>query len=332
MKIIVSALEHSRVPIEVREIFSFTKSAVERLDECIVDMPDVSGCVILSTCNRTELYLSTDEDIDPAFLLSRAADVNYSSYGDIFDTYEEDQAVRHLMEVAAGLRSRVFGEDQIITQVRQAIVSARSVSAADPVLETLFRTAVTAGKEVRSSVRLTPLSRSAAERAVRLLEDETGGLCGKCALVIGNGEMGRTAATLLRESGCEVTITLRSYRHGETLVPVGCDVLPYEKRFEFLSDFDILISATASPHYTVTLADVEGLERLPKFMVDLAVPRDIQPQVDMLDNVTVYNVDQLGEDAVAEIPQIVSEILDRHKKRFYRWLRYRINIPVKKIQ
>lgn len=327
MKVIMSALEHSRAPIEIREIFSFTRSAVERLNGCIVDMPFVTGCVLLSTCNRTELYLSADEDIDPASLLCSAADLDYSSYSDIFDIYEDDRAVRHLMEVAAGLRSRVFGEDQIISQVRQAIASARSVGAVDPVLETLFRTAITAGKGVRGSVRLTPLSRSAAERAVRLVEDETGGLCGKRALIIGNGEMGRTAAALMRKSGCQVTVTLRSYRHGQTLVPAGCDVLPYEKRFEFLSGFDILISTTASPHYTVTLADVEGLGRLPKFMVDLAVPRDIQPQLGLLDNVTVYNVDQLGDDVLPEIPKVVSDILDSHVERFYRWLRYRESIP-----
>lgn len=327
MKIIMSALEHNRAPIDIREIFSFTRGAVERLDGCIGDTPFVTGCVLLSTCNRTELYLSTDEDMNPALLLCSAADLDYSSYSDIFDTYEEEQAVRHLMEVSAGLRSRVFGEDQIITQVRQAIVSARGAGAAGPVLETLFRTAITAGKDVRGSVRLTPLSRSAAQRAVGLLEDETGGLLGARALIIGNGEMGRTAAALMRKSGCEVTLTLRSYRHGQTLVPAGCDVLPYEKRFEFLSNFDILISATASPHYTVTLADVENLGRLPKFMVDLAVPRDIQPQVGLLDGVTVYNVDQLGDGSVTEIPQIVIDILDHHVERFYRWLRYRDSIP-----
>lgn len=327
MHIIVSALEHSRAPIEIREKFSFTRSGVERLLTRIGDMPGVNGCVIISTCNRLELYLAANGDIDPAFLLCDGADLDYTLYGDSFDTYEGDRAVRHLMEVAAGLRSRVFGEDQIISQVREAIATARNVGATDPVLETLFRTAITAGKDVRSSANLMPLSRSAAERAVKLLADEINGLTGKRALIIGNGEMGRAAAELMRSYGAETTVTLRTYRHGETLVPAGCNVLPYGKRFEFLGNFDILISATASPHYTLTLADVEGLNELPEFIVDLAVPRDIQPQVGLLDGVTLYNVDQLGGDVLPEIPQVVKNILDRHAQRFYRWLRYRDNIP-----
>lgn len=328
MKLIMAALEHSRTPIEVREVFSMTQSAVKDIGREILSISSVSGCVLLSTCNRTEVYLSLEEAhaerVNPAWAFCLATGVNYGNYSSYFDTYEEKSVARHLMEVAAGLRSRVFGEDQILTQVRDAISCARDAGTVDPVLETLFRTAVTAGKAVRCERHLTALPRSAAGRAVELVEKEAGGLDGRRALVIGNGEMGREAARFMTERGCEVTITMRSHRHGgQTVVPCGCQVVPYERRFEFLRGVDILISATASPHYTVTLRDIEGMDALPKYMVDLAMPRDIQPEVEKIKGVTVYNVDHLGETAVCEVPQTVYDILDRHEMRFYRWRGYR---------
>lgn len=322
MRIVVSVVEHSRVPIEVREIFSFaTRRSIDNLNNAISSIPSVSGCVLISTCNRTELYISSECPINPSEELCRAIGIDYSLHFNAFESFGGFKAVHHLMEVAAGLRSRVFGEDQIISQVREAISLARDVEAADSVLETLFRLAITAGKEIRSTVRLTAVSSSAAEGAVKLLEEKSGGLAGKKVLVIGNGEMGRTAAGLLRQKGCKVTVTLRSYRHGETVIPTGCKAVPYNKRFLFINEFDILISATASPHYTITLPDVEEIERLPEYMVDLALPRDIQPQIGEL--TSLYNVDDLGFDVKQKIPKIVYDIIGDHETRFYKWINYR---------
>lgn len=164
--------------------------------------------------------------------------------------------VRHLMEVASGLRSRIWGEDQIISQVKDAIALAREAGCTDGVLETLFRSAISAGKEVKTEVRLTAVPTSAASMAVELLAAKLGDLAGKKALVIGNGEMGRLSASLLQQAGCEVWVTLRTYRHGETIVPPGCGVVPYEERFHHMEGCDFLISATTSPHYTVTAAPI----------------------------------------------------------------------------
>ncbi len=324
MNIVMSGLEHSLAPISLRESLSFTPLQTGQMVEKIRAFPNVSGCVLISTCNRTELYLSCEEEEDPGKLLCLAAGMEYTPYRDAFITCAGEEAVRHLMEVAAGLRSRIFGEDQIISQVKDALSIARKVKGTDSVLETLFRSAISAGKEVRTKVRLNAVPTSAASMAVELLSRKLGDLTNKRALVIGNGEMGRLSATLLQRAGCDVLITLRTYRHGETIVPPGCGVVPYEERFSHMADRDLLISATTSPHFTVTVDELSALSSVPPLMVDLAIPRDIQPEVGNLPGVSLYNIDDLGsflEDRT--IPPKVEEILNAQTENFYRWLHYR---------
>lgn len=329
MQISLSVLEHGSVPIELREILSFTRAVSRSLTKKIINMQDVTGCVLLSTCNRTELYVTSSFPTDPGRLLCAAAEVPHGPFEAAFTHYTGEDAVWHLLEVSAGLRSRVFGEDQIIAQVKDAIEIARSVKAADPVLETLFRTAISGGKEVRSSARLTALPTSAAGRAVDILDERLGGLKGKRAMVIGNGEMGRLSASLLSNKGCEVTVTLRTYRHGETVIPPGCAVVPYEERFTHMDGMDCLISATASPHFTIKAEDIGAIPRPPRLMIDLAIPRDIQPEVGNFPGVTALDVDDLG-DSVAdyEVPPLVREILQKHRDNFYRWQGYKDCMPV----
>lgn len=320
----MSGLEHSQVPISLRERLSFTKQQTGEMVRKLHSFPQVSGCVLISTCNRTELYLSCTEEVVPGKLLCQAAGAEYPLYQDAFVTLSEKDAVQHLMEVAAGIRSRIFGEDQIISQVKDAIAIAREAGAADSVLETLFRSAVSAGKEVRTKVRLTSVPTSAASMAVDLLREKLGNLTGKKALVIGNGEMGRLAASLLRQEGCQVSVTLRTYRHGETIVPPGCGVVPYDQRFLHMEGCDLLLSATTSPHYTVTVEPLSQLPSLPAVLVDLAIPRDIQPEVGQLPGVSLYNIDDLGNFSESRtIPAEVTEILNAQMENFYRWLNYK---------
>ena len=294
VNIVMSALEHSVAPLSLREKLSFTKQQTAEMVRRVRSFPHISGCVLISTCNHTELYLSCCGEQNPGELLCRAAGTEYAPYQDAFVTLAGHKAAEHLMEVAAGLRSRIFGEDQIISQVRNAVALAREAGTTDPVLETLFCCAVSAGKEVRTKVKLNALPTSAASMAVDLLEKKLGDLKGKKALVIGNGEMGRLSASLLQQKGCLVSVTLRTYRHGQTIVPPGCGVVPYEDRFLQMDGCDILLSATTSPHYTVTVEQLHGVSRLPAVMVDLAIPRDIQPEAGQLDGVALYNVDDLG--------------------------------------
>lgn len=331
MRLVMSGLDYNLAPISLREPLSFTRTqAGEVLRRIYQENDGVSGCVLISTCNRTELYLATEAGADPRpdELLCRAVHLDYEPFAGAFVIRRGGEAARHLMEVAGGLKSQIWGEDQIVTQVKAAILLAREMHTADPVLETLFRNAVSAGKEMKTKVRLRGVSASAAERAVNVLRAAAGSLDGLRALVIGNGEMGRLAATLLGDAGCAVSVTLRTYRHGETIVPPGCGVVAYDDRAAAMDGMDIVLSATTSPHYTVTAEQVAALKKPPAFVVDLAMPRDVQPAVGELAGVTLFNVDTLGaETRRSNIPPEVTDILDDYMARFYDWLNYRKCLP-----
>ena len=330
MGIIMSGLDYQKAPIALREQLSFTKTQAGALTGRLAQGEGILGCVLLSTCNRTELYLSCPPEgrAAPDRLLCRAVGLDPGPFAGAFVTRRGEEAVRHLMEVAGGLQSQIWGEDQILSQVKGAIAIAREQGAADPVLETLFRTAVSAGKEIKTKVRLTGVAVSAAARAVEVLRRDLGDLQGRRALVIGNGEMGRLSAALLREAGCAVTVTLRTYRHGETVVPAGCAVTPYGERYASMEGMDILLSATTSPHYTVSARQMSMLKARPSWVVDLAMPRDVDPAVGDLPGVTLYNVDTLGaEQRRGALPQTVTDILDSHMARFYEWSNYRRCLP-----
>ena len=318
-----------RVPISLREGLSFTKSQVVELDRRIWRHPAVEGCVLLSTCNRTELYLSCGAGAapDPAALLCEAAGADPAPFAAVFERAEGRDAARRLMEVAGGLRSQIWGEDQILTQVKGALTAAREAGTADGVLETLFRTAAAAGKELKTRVRLAGVPRSAAQSAVERLERAAGGLAGKRALVIGNGEMGRLAAALLVRAGCAVTVTLRSYHHGQTVVPPGCAVAPYDDRYQAMEGMDLLISATTSPHYTVSAAALGAAARPPRLLADLAIPRDIEPAVGDLPDLTLWNVDDLGVAVDRDLPPEGAAILEKYLDRLEQWENYRACLP-----
>ena len=324
MQIIMASLEHSIAPIDLRERLSFTKAQNSQVVTAIREFPGISGCVLLSTCNRTELYLSCDRQEEPGRILCQVAGCEYGPYRQAFVTEQGDDAIRHLMAVAAGLRSRIWGEDQIISQVKNAITLAREAGAADPLLETLFRCAISAGKEVRSSAHLTALPTSAAGMAVELLKKELGSLQGKTAVVIGNGEMGRLAAGLLYSAGARTSVTLRTYRHGETIVPSGCGVIPYEERTEHMEGADLLISATTSPHYTVTARMLQDLKNPPRTLVDLAIPRDIEPECGKIPGIRLFNVDDLGSHLENRtVPPQVQAIIDSQMENFFHWVNFR---------
>ncbi len=329
MIVVMSSLEHHLAPIDLREALSFTATHVQRLNAQIAGLPNIHGCVILSTCNRTEIYLCCADTCHPGQVLCHAAGVDFAPFSAAFVTCQGEDAVEHLMQVAAGLRSRVWGEDQILAQVKRAITLARDSHSTHPMLETLFRSAISAGKEIRSTVRLTALPTSAASQGVELLRQYLGSLKGLRAMVIGNGEMGKLSAQLLHQAGCQVTVTLRTYRHGETVVPSGCEAQPYDRRFELLDGVDVLISATASPHYTVTVEQLAQVGKLPRAMVDLAIPRDIEPQVGQLPGVKLFNVDDLMDTSpLHTVPEAVQEILDKYQRQFYRWFHYKVSLPL----
>jgi glutamyl-tRNA reductase len=318
--------------VEVRGHFGFADSRVRELLAALSGADGVLGCVILSTCNRCEVFFSVENgaEIEPVALLCAAAGLDAARFAPYFAVFHGAAASRRLFEIACGLRSQILGEEQILTQLRGAMTAARETHASDGALRTLFRLAVTAGKEARTRVRLTGVPTSVAERAVLLAGERLGGLDGKRAVVIGNGEMGRLSATLLRGAGCSVTVTLRSYRHGETVVPQGCDTVSYDERAAAIDGCDLLCSATTSPHHTMTAEQFAAMAKPPRLILDLAVPRDIDPAAAELPGVILLDMDGIsdggrGEHNAAALRE-TEEIIEKHHGEFYRWAAYRDSV------
>ena len=315
MSLLMSGLDCHGAGVELREKLAFSRQQILDMLAWLKVQPGVDGCVLLSTCNRTEIYLSGDPELTPWRLLCRGANAPEAALEPYFTTRVGMDAAKHLTEVACGLHSQILGEDQIITQVRIAMELAQQCNTADPTLAALFRRAVTAGKRARTEVHLRRGTPSMGTRCREILEQELGSLEGKKILVIGNGQMGRLAAEILHDAGAEVSVTLRTYRHGETIVPRGCGTVPYEDRLAAIQCADALVSATTSPHYTVTAQLLAGLERLPKVAVDLAVPRDIDP--DCAKMLKLFDTDDLGTggpgtpEEVAAMQAIAAEELER---------------------
>ena len=315
-------------PFEEREKLSLVRGQVQAMLPRIAEQ---TGCaaVLLATCSRTELYLHAEGERalpDPAEALCRAAGVAASAF---VTRREGADAVRHLMHVAAGMQSQIFGDDQIVSQVKDAVALAREAKTTDAVLDTLFRRAVTAGKRVRTETRLTGVPASAAEVGVRRAERFFGSLAGRRAVVIGNGEMGRLAARALVRAGSEVTVTLRTYRHGETLVPQGCGTVPYARRLDAIEGADLVVSATTSPHFTLTAAQMQTLLCPPRLLLDLAMPRDIESTAAGAQT-TLFNLDDLGDlgDADDTSRETAECILDEETREFFAWLNYRAALPL----
>lgn len=328
----MTGIDFVHAPLEKREAVSLVRGQVQELLPRIAAMEGVAGCVLLATCNRTELYLHGEEgaELDPLAVLAEAAGFDAAEYRGFSIQRTENEAVHHLMQVAAGLESQIFGDDQIVSQVKGAVALAREAKTVDGVLDTLFRRAVTAGKRVRTETRLTGVPASAAEVGARRAKEFFGSLEGKRAVVIGNGEMGRLAASTLRAQGCEVTVTLRSYHHGETVVPAGCATWPYDTRCEVLDGADLAVSATTSPHFTLTAEQVTAMHNPPRLLLDLAMPRDIEQAVGEDGRVRLLNLDDLGDlgDHNAEARAVAMRILEKEEQEFAAWYSYRQALPL----
>ena len=327
MKLCMAGIDAS-APFEEREKLSLVRGQVQAMLPRIAEQ---TGCaaVLLATCSRTELYLHAEGERalpDPAEALCRAAGVAASAF---VTRREGADAVRHLMHVAAGMQSQIFGDDQIVSQVKDAVALAREAKTTDAVLDTLFRRAVTAGKRVRTETRLTGVPASAAEVGVRRAERFFGSLAGRRAVVIGNGEMGRLAARALVRAGSEVTVTLRTYRHGETLVPQGCGTVPYDRRLDAIEGADLVVSATTSPHFTLTAAQMQTLLCPPRLLLDLAMPRDIESTAAGAQT-ALFNLDDLGDlgDADDTSRETAECILNEETREFFAWLNYRAALPL----
>ena len=334
MAVWMIGVDHTRADIDVRSVFSFTKKKIQEAYDHFRSCRGLSGSVILSTCNRMEWWLSVSEDagFDPAALLCGFLGLDEKAYGPYLTERRDDEAVEHFFRLAAGLESRIVGEDQIITQVGEALQLSRACYAADHTLEVLFRRGITAGKRVKTETRLSSADRSVIRTALDVLEDGGLRVAGRKCMVIGNGMRGKLSALALLERGAEVTVTVRQYHSGVVDIPRGCRYIGYSERYEFLPSCDLVVSATSSPNFTLLRSELE--KRLPDHeitLVDLAVPRDIEPECAALPCFRLYDVDSfridLRTDAFRENLRMAEAILAEVKEDFYTWYEGRDLVP-----
>ena len=334
MSISMIGIDYKKASVDVRAQFSFTKKNAAAALENLKKEPGILGCIILSTCNRMEIWASTGEDWKGSLyeFLCREKEKDPREFEKYFVKRKEEEAVEHLFYLTSGLKSQILAEDQIITQVKDALALSREAYCTDNVLEVLFRMAVTAAKKVKTQVSFSRANSSVIHQAIERLEDQGFSLQGKTCMVIGNGEMGKVTALALKEAGADVTVTVRQYRSGIVTIPQGCDRINYGERLEFLPKCDLVVSATASPNYTLTMEQIENA-KIPGHVVliDLAVPRDIEPSAGTLNNVTLYDIDSFKIDAVSPKLQAsldqAGEILREQQEEFYNWYNGRDLIP-----
>lgn len=304
--------DHGLASADVRSAFSLPADIREEIVALARAKLGATGVVLLATCNRTELWASFD-GVEPPVrsidehgvpqpddsLLRVMCDMHMVSpaeYAQYFICRSGDEAVSHLFHVACGLRSAIMAEDQVVSQVKQAIAYSREIDVADSVLEVLFRQAVTAAKQVKSGVRFTRAYATAIEQAVGSLEENGIDFPNTTCMVIGNGEYGRLAASTLAARGAKVLVTVRQYTHGTVHVPVGCTGVPYESRYDYLEGCQVVMSATTSPHYTLEREPFEAAcasgSRIDLF--DLAIPHDIDPNIAEISGCTVRDIDSFA--------------------------------------
>ncbi len=341
MSLAVVGVNHRTAPLEVRERFAHAAREVPASLERVL-AAGAGGGVLLSTCNRTEFYLAEPGEEAPdavwAILSERLGDGrSASAYG----YFRRDRdAVRHLYRVSAGLESMILGESQIQGQVREAWEMSKPQ--AGPVLHRLFQSALLVGARVRSETGLALGAASAASAAVAVAGKIFHQLAGRSALVLGAGDMAELAATCLASEGVRVTMVAnRTYERAQAVAEeLGARALTLDQAWEHFATADIVLSSTAAPHAVVTwervAAAIERRGRRPLCILDVAVPRDVEPAVGRLENVFLYDIDDLQTVAAQataerrkEIPaaeHIVTEEVDR----FWTWYGGLAVVPVLK--
>ena len=335
MKLVMTGLDHKRASLNIREKFAVTKEKAKRVLEDLKNS-GIAGCVIVSTCNRTEFYASVPEstDFSPSQKLCDALGLDFSEYEPYLTQRTGEQVMEHLCRVASGLDSQILGDDQIITQVREALELSREQNRADSFLETMFNMSIHAAKVIKTDVLSGSLTASSVpEKTVEKLKTMRP-LAGKNALVIGSGKIGRLAAELLIRENVRVTITLRSHKHNNDKknfsIPNGADTISYDERYHAVEKADIVISATTSPHLTLLYNEINALKKRPEIIVDLAVPRDVETSIKNIPCVTLLTIDDISGEAYRLPPESVLKIesvIGKHIAKYCRWAQFKENMP-----
>ncbi len=296
-------ISHKSAPVEIRALFAFTESEKREFLKKAIFIDSISECVLITTCNRTEIYVAGDvtAPIDSIKLLTSFKRVDYESMVRFLLRYDEDKAMKHLFRVTCGLDSMLIGEDEILGQVKDAFSLAKDEGATGYYLNTLFRDAISCAKKIKTDTKLskTPISigtLTANEVFAFQSESEI-----KNVLIIGlSGKMGTIVMkNLYHGKGIQITGTIRTHNLPNEVVVVYPKVkmIDYKERYDKIKEADIIISATASPHFTLTYHELKKhLDRNKKrLFIDLSVPMDIDKEIQNLEGIKLIDIDYFKE-------------------------------------
>jgi glutamyl-tRNA reductase len=343
MHLLLVGLSHKTAPIELRERVDFQARGLDRAVQELARSRATREAVVLSTCNRAEVYAACDDltrsRADVVTFMSAYHGVQHTDISPHVYDVADIQVARHLFRVAAGLDSLVVGEPQILGQVKEAHTVASEAQAVGPVLNRLFHASFAVGKRVRTETALGSGAVSISYAAVALAKKIFGEMRGRHVLVIGAGEMGKLTALHMKSQGAShVTIISRTMAHAARIAEaIGGSAAPWDEMDSALAASDVVITATGAASPILTKARVEAVMRRhrnrPLFVVDIAMPRDVEAAAGEIEQVFVYNIDDLQAtvrenlarrtNEVARAEAIVGEEVDK----FDAWFRSRSAIP-----
>jgi glutamyl-tRNA reductase len=334
---------HRTAPVELRERLDFSSRGLDSAVRALAARASAREAVVISTCNRAELYVATEDPAhaadDVVRFIAEFHQLPQEQVRPHVYSHVDHDAVRHLFRVSSGLDSMIVGEPQILGQIKEAYGVATTVQTAGPLLNKLFHWAFGVGKRVRSETALAEGAVSVSFAAVSLAKKIFGHLTGRRVLVIGAGEMGKLTAMHLQAQGvASVAITSRTLAHAEQLAEeVGGTVTTWDAMPQALVDADIVITSTGSPTAILSKAQVQtavpASRMRPLFIIDIAVPRDVDPTAADIEQVFLYNIDDLQaivrenlQKRGAEVSH-AEQIVEEEVHKFASWHRSREVVP-----
>jgi glutamyl-tRNA reductase len=292
-------VNHNSAPLDVRERLAVPEDRLPEVISELVKLPGVDEGMLISTCNRVEVITCTREGADLRGFLGSYFGLSHDALHPHIYEYQEREAVRHVFRVASSLDSMVVGEPQILGQVKEAYTVARGLGAVHSALEALLSRAFAVAKKVRSETAIGSSSVSVASVAVQLAEKIFGKLEGKTVFLVGAGKMAELAARhLITHGATKVIISNRTYERAVDLAEaLGGQAVPFDKLYETAGHADIILTSTgaAEPLFRKEHGEalLKGRRNRPMFFIDIAVPRNVAPEVNDLDGIFVYDVDDL---------------------------------------
>jgi glutamyl-tRNA reductase len=330
MKLLVAGISHKTAPVHLREKLAIPEHAIPDALRAL-QQSGAAEALVLSTCNRVEIAATVPDHEDPARVVSRFLALESAPEGAGADPYvyrlEHREAIRHLFRVAASLDSMVVGEPQILGQIKAAYALAKTEGSVGGLLENVLTRAFSVAKRVRSETGIGQMAVSVSYAAVELARTIFGSLRGHSVMIIGSGKMGELAAKHLRRSGANrIFVANRTRSRAEEIAQLfGGRVVEYTSFLQTLPEIDIVIASSGAPHYILTREDMQQVisarRNKPMFLIDIAVPRNVEPSVNEIEGVFLYDVDDLEGVVSANIKErehqarqaeaIVEEEVDR---------------------